>query len=410
MNLLNIRAFILLILFLLLFDLQFRLNEPNNLSGVDDSSYFLHSETISNDFDLDYSNQINFEDLDTNKFYFNPKNESFIPKHPIGVGILSSPFTFLGLLLERSNLFKNHESDLVYLIYSLSSIFYFSCSLILISKIEILLGKKQKENTLFLFVLLFGSGVGYFAFERFSMTHIYEVFSILLITYFVLKKLISNDKLTFLLGFGWLLPIFIRWTNYFLVLTPFLIYFVLHEKSLIRNRRFKDYFSKQFIFGIFTVPIIFIIFNYYFYGAFVYFPSQIYYSNFDIVDSLNSMTARRGYNLDFNIELVRGLVVDFLKILFSTEFGILYFSPLIFLSVFYCFYYLYKTEFIIFFLNLLIISLPFINVLVWKSTASSYGYRYLYSLIPLGIFYYFLIPMALKKLLISLSYFLFTHL
>ena len=58
MNLLNIRAFILLILFLLLFDLQFRLNEPNNLSGVDDSSYFLHSETISNDFDLDYSNQI----------------------------------------------------------------------------------------------------------------------------------------------------------------------------------------------------------------------------------------------------------------------------------------------------------------------------------------------------------------
>ena len=139
----------MLILFLLLFDLQFRLNEPNNLSGVDDSSYFLHSETISNDFDLDYSNQINFEDLDTNKFYFNPKNESFIPKHPIGVGILSSPFTFLGLLLERSNLFKNHESDLVYLIYSLSSIFYFSCSLILISKIEILLGKKQKRKHTF---------------------------------------------------------------------------------------------------------------------------------------------------------------------------------------------------------------------------------------------------------------------
>ena len=60
MNLLNIRAFILLILFLLLFDLQFRLTNKQFI-GVDDSSYFLHSETISNDFDLDYSNQINFE-------------------------------------------------------------------------------------------------------------------------------------------------------------------------------------------------------------------------------------------------------------------------------------------------------------------------------------------------------------
>lgn len=396
---LNGKIIILFLAFCLLFDLQYRLNVPNSLSGIDDSSYYLHSLSIAKDFDLDYSNQINFENVDPNKFYKNPKTLNFIPKHPIGVGVLTAPFTFLGLFLERLNINFGFDGNIVYFFYSLSAIFYFSLTLILFHKTEILITKKNNENYLLMFILLFGSGVGYFSFERFSMSHIYEVFSIILLIYIFTNKLILKEKFTYLSGIACLIPIFIRWTNYFSLIIPFLIYFVLREKKFLDNKMFNYYFSLKFLLGLTSVPIFFLIFNYFFYGAFVYFPSQIYHNSSNVINSLNSMASTRGYSIEFNLDFISSLFVDFFRILFSSEFGLLFFSPLIFLLVLKSFIYLFKSEFKIFFLNLLIMLIPFVNVLIWKSTASSYGYRYLYSLIPIGFFYYLLISINFQKII-----------
>ena len=68
----------------------------------------------------------------------------------------------------------------------------------------------NKLETKTLILAFFGSGVAYFAFERFSMTHVYEVFTVSLIIYLTIKYYSDENStsifslflpLSFLLGF-----------------------------------------------------------------------------------------------------------------------------------------------------------------------------------------------------------------
>ena len=82
------------------------------------------------------------------------------------------------------------------LFYSLSPIVYFFASIILIFKSCSFLNLNVEKYKLL--ILISGSGITYFAFERFSMTHIYEMFIISLlygIVYTFWTKMIVKFKI-----------------------------------------------------------------------------------------------------------------------------------------------------------------------------------------------------------------------
>ena len=111
----HIFSFLIFLLLLLLFvKTDYRFVSSINCCG-DDYDYFIHAVTITTDFDLDYSNQLNEE----NHIRYNGK---IAPKGFIGTGIMSTPFLFIGNLLNK--IFANQSVfNFQILMYSLSSIF-----------------------------------------------------------------------------------------------------------------------------------------------------------------------------------------------------------------------------------------------------------------------------------------------
>ena len=143
------------------------------------------------------------------------------------------------------------------------------------------------------------------------------------------------------------------------------------------------------------------------YGQITFDPRFVYSSSINISNEL--------VNNESN------LVFDFLNTLkilfFSQEFGIVYFSPILFFSFILSLIFLVtnlanKTNFLMTFLFMISnLSIYFIYN-IWRSSGSSYGYRYLFCLISLCVvFYYFFTSnlkfMHLHKLLILLSLFSF---
>ena len=85
---------------------------------------------------------------------------------------------------------------------------------------------------------------------------------------------------------------------------------------------------------------------------------------------------------------------DFLIINFSQEFGLFWFSPILFIATFLIIYkiifYKNKRIFMLYTLLLFCFLQNFFIVSIWNSTASSYGFRYLFSLIPVSFLVIFI--------------------
>ena len=87
---LNLSLFVLLAIYLLFLKIDFRFAETIYCCG-DDHDYFIHAESISQDFDLDYTNQL--KGLEDKRFN---KNGKIAPIGFIGSGVLAAPFMFVG--------------------------------------------------------------------------------------------------------------------------------------------------------------------------------------------------------------------------------------------------------------------------------------------------------------------------
>ena len=165
-----------MVFLLLLTKIDYRINSYHNSSSVDDASYMYHAYTIGHDFDLDYSNQIQITDDYIKLGFYLMENNMFQNTRSV------RDFLQLRLpLLER--FYKTSiqiqifsENNMTFFIYSLSSIFYFLTSILLISKVINNSPKFNKTSPISIFYLFLGSGFAYYSFERFSMTHTYEVF------------------------------------------------------------------------------------------------------------------------------------------------------------------------------------------------------------------------------------------
>ena len=357
-----------LLIFLIFLKIDFRITN-DLICCNDDYDYFSHAETISEDFDFDYSNQL----PDKSRYYRNNKNAPF---GFLGAGLLSSPFMLIGSFFDQ--IFNNKSSmiNLKNLIYSFASIFYLIFSMGLLNKISQFFKVKINYS-----LYLFGSGIIYYAFERYSMTSVYEVFTILL-TIHLSTLFIKNSHdvrvISFLLPLSVLLALLVRWTNLFVLLIPFIIIirFNKEKPGLLKQLLNRYYFlSLTISIGLFSLLSKLI------YGVITFSPSYVYMV--DEFDNLVQVSILQNFPT-----FIKDSVLDFINIMFSQEFGLFWFSPIVFIGttlVIWTFFTNKDLESLISNgLLLICFAQNFFIVSIWNSTASSFGFRYLFSLIPLS--------------------------
>lgn len=392
----NKKIIILLFVLLLFTKIDFRFKEITPGLIHDDAAYYYHAQTIGVDLDFDYSNQLS----GTDKRNLNVETGDPVPVHPIGVGLLAGPIVFLSNII--SSFFKlDTIISFNYFIYSLSPIFYLFLSMNLLVKVINTKIRAYELSTILL--LTFGSGISYYAFERFSMSHVYEFFSTSLIIFYCFKyESIKNIKTSKIYELFFPLLLFflltIRWSNYHLFLIPILYFIIFNE-----NKK-HPYKSIYFLIGLIISAGMFLYHTKYLYGIYTFNPSDI----FLMVENRLSSNYDNLRNLNLLIPNIYLIIKTFITTSFSQEFGIFYFSPIVFIGYVFNLYFLFKRKYMLFLIYLFINLIPFVGVVVFQNTSYSYGFRYLMSTIPLNIliFYKYFYDLKLfKNYLYFMSFF-----
>ena len=374
-NKLYFSIFVMIILSLIKVDYRFD-EIPYGLE-VDDAEYYYTAATIGIDFDLDFSNQM--EGVENR--YLNKEVKKIVPFHPIGAGVLASPFVAIGNFFSSVSSEDNLISP-IYFLYSFAPIFYLFMSLKLMQMSLKELNITYKNNLLLL--MFFGTGIGYYAFDRFSMSHVYEVFgttTLIYLTIIAIKINNTSRKPGIFLSIGVLLFVFlsIRWINYFLFLIPALICYINSKSPKI------IYLNPYFLLGSILGFIGFIVHTKYLYGIYTLNQTNIVL----YVENSFQENFSRFFEINMFYENILFVIKSSQIILFSQEFVLFYFAPIIFLSSVLIFMLLTSKKLVLSFLLFLIYVMPLFSVIVIQNTAFSYGYRYLYALIPINVLIYF---------------------
>ena len=238
---------LLFIIFLLFFKIDFRFSDGIFCCG-DDYDYFSHAQTIAEDFDLDYTNQL--KGYEEKRFNLNGK---IAPKGFFGSGFLASPFLFFGNYIDgiSSNYLTDSYSNFMnygLLLYSLSSIFYMFLTLELLHRILQNIDINIKKLEILLFYA--SSGVFYYAFERFSMSHVYETFTITLVIFYTFQYFKNSKNFSaFLVPLCMLLALLVRLVNYYVLIIP-LIVRILFFKKTTKNIYINRYFAYSSVLSI----------------------------------------------------------------------------------------------------------------------------------------------------------------
>ena len=360
--------FVLFFLILCIFiKTDYRL-EPGIYCCKDDHDYYAHAETIAIDFDFDYSNQ--FYGNEEERFIYNGKTA---PSAFFGAGLLSAPFLFLGnifdIIFEGRGMF-----NFKIIFYSFSSIFYLIFTFILINKISISLN--PRFSSLFLYIFVLGSGVGYYSFERYSMSHIYEIFSITLLIYFCISFFVikDNNKIAFMIPLLIMIAMMTRWVNIYVIFLPFIVAKMLSKplNKLLKNR----YFLSSFIFS-------FLLFLYHTYLIFGVVTLNVEFT-YNTSGTLSNFIGSDFGLMPFIFKNIKNLFL----LLFGPEFGLFWFAPIIFFGIYLSVKNLILNstkQKVVYLFVILCFMQVFALVLIWQSAGSSYGYRYTFNLVPLSL-------------------------
>lgn len=360
-------TFLIILFSLLLFlKIDFRY-QTDWLCCSDEFDYYSHIKTVADDLDFDYENQFGVYKEARNTINGKPAPLGFF-----GTSLLSIPFYVVGKFFNSfvsDNQTNLNNFEIVFT--SLSSIFYLFLSLILLLKTKNLLNKTLNNNII-LYSLL-GSGITYYAFERYLMPHVFEVFSISLIIFYLVKLYSSNEKkYMIIIPYLFLLAFLVRWTNYHILFLPIIV------KTLFFKNSNLKIFNLNFAIHSLISTAIFFFLSKAIYGVYTINPLSIYSLNSNKVSSF--FDDLRSDFFGSIIEILRSLFL----INFGTEFGIFWFSPVLIIG----FYFAIKLVFKNFRTSIFVILTylyQFGIVVMWRSAGSSYGFRYLLSLIPISI-------------------------
>ena len=361
----KLKFFFIFLILLIFIKTDYRL-EGGIYCCKDDHDYYAHAETLAIDFDFDYSNQL--VGNEQSRFYFDGKSA---PSAFFGAGLLSAPFLFLGNVLD--NLFQNNNLyNFKILLYSFSSIFYLIFSMLLLYKISMYFNIKYNPLIVYLYVI--GSGIGFYAFERYSMSHVYELFSITLLFYYCLKFYTQdlNYFTATLIPLLVMVAIMTRWVNIYVFLVPYIVSKIVKnsKNSLLLNK----FFLASSLFSIF----IFLYHTYLIFGVVTINPEFTYNTS----GTLSNFIARESNLFLFIFNNLKNLLL----LLFGPEFGLIWFSPIIFFGLYICLKnIIFNKDRLFNFLIVFCFMQIFALVLIWKSTGSSYGYRYTLNLVPLSL-------------------------
>ena len=159
-----------------------------------------------------------------------------------------------------------------------------------------------------------------------------------------------------------------------------LFYFSVNENiSTFKSKFIKN---KYYYLGLIVGLIVFLIHTKLIYGLYTINPNQIYSSE----SIIKNLPINHADSLVLNfLSLLFFSIKSFFVILFSFEFGLFFISPIIFLSYIAILYFLYKKQYLNAVLLFVILLIPTITVIAWQTTASSFGFRYLFCLIPIGV-------------------------
>ena len=341
----------------------------------DDFDYFIHTETIAEDFDFDYTNQLEgVEKARHNKV-------KTAPFGFLGSGLLAVPFLLIGNIFDSlfGEISQNHVNFKI-LFYSFSSYFYFVGSLYFIYRSIIYLGLNITTSKTLLYIS--GSGVIYYFFERYSMTHVYEVFASSFIIFLSSAFYSTNRNLfAFLIPFAIFIGFEIKWIHFYFILLPLLI-------KYLKKSEIKLYKNIYFVFSSLLFLIAHFVSTKLIYGVYTMNWSYVYNNteeNEFVADVLsNGLTSPAFY-----IANIKNVFIHF----YTQEFGLIYFQPITFVIIFgsivYLFYSIFKKENVLLALLFFLFSWQeFAIALIWTSPASAYGFRYLMNLAPLGLIFF----------------------
>lgn len=364
----NLKFLFLIFVFLaVFFKIDFRL-QPDIECCSDDHDYFIHAETISEDFDFDYSNQL--DGFETKRNYINNKPS---PIGFYGTGLLSTPFMYVGTILDK---ITNHDIELGYsykiLMYSFSSPFYFLLTFYFLTKIKKELFISYHNTKLLL--LLLGTGLPYYFFERYSMTHVFDTFAITCLIYaLVLYYKYGHTKYLYLISIINFLTLLIRWTNYQIFLLPFIIQKLFFNKSEFRIR---NHYKKFLVMNV-LLCILFLFHTKLIWGVFTLNPRSIYNQHNFVSEYLKDL-------INEPVPFLLNNVNSFFITLTTQEFGVFWFSSVIFVGLIMSIT-IARSNFYLSGILLIVYGFYFAIVNIWQSVGSAYGIRYLYPLISISI-------------------------
>ena len=375
----TLNKFYLLVVLLVisLVKIDYRFDEIPYGLEVDDAEYYYSAVTLGLDYDLDFSNQM--EGIENR--YLNIEKQKIVPFHPIGSGILAAPFVIFGNIVSKM-ISDQDIVSYVYFFYSLSPIFYFFISIKFIQ--STLQNLSINYDNYLLLLLVMGTGVSYYAFDRFSMSHVYEFFSVSCLCYLTskllnLKNIKQQPVLIFLLGILIFIFLTIRWVNYFLILIPGIICLVSNNPL---NKIYRRIF---FLSGCFSGTILFLLHTKYLYGFYSFNQSNVVL----LVENSFEDNYLRFFDFSLFFENLIFALKSLRIILFGQEFGVFYFAPILFVSIFIFLFQIREKKYLLSFLTLLTYLFPIFSIIVLQNTAFSYGFRYLFVLIPLNCILYF---------------------